>query len=317
VIGKFGPFEFTLSERYRFEEELGRGAMGTVYRAKDVRLGRPVAIKILHPALTNELGVSRFQSEIRIAASLHHPNIVGVHESGEADGRLFYVMDYLGGETLRARLKREKQLSPEDALKIVDDLAEGLQYAHDHGVVHRDVKPENIILAEDHACLVDFGLALALGDVDAQRLTASGLSVGTPHYLSPEQASAEREIGPRADQYALACVLFEMLVGEPPFTGPTASFDCDAAHLGDTDTDAGEAEDGAGGSRGGSASRDGESTGGQICQRKGLRCCGTRAASRAGGSGSHTPTKIPQARGRSCRRCARNRHHSDCCIQRG
>jgi hypothetical protein len=223
VIGKFGPFEFRLSERYRFEEELGRGAMGTVYRAKDVRLGRPVAIKILHPALTNDLGVSRFQSEIRIAANLHHANIVGVHESGEADGRLFYVMDYIGGESLRALLKRERQLSPEDALRIVDDVAEGLQYAHDHGVVHRDVKPENIMLAEGRACIVDFGLALALGDVDAKRLTASGLSVGTPHYLSPEQASAEREIGPRADQYALACVLFEMLIGEPPFTGPTGS----------------------------------------------------------------------------------------------
>ncbi|MEO7456173.1 MAG: serine/threonine-protein kinase [Gemmatimonadaceae bacterium] len=223
MIARYGTFEYALAERYRFEEELGRGAMGTVYRAQDVRLGRPVAIKMLHPMLTNELGVARFQSEIRIAASLHHPNIIGVHESGEVDGRLFFVMDYLGGETLRARLNREKQLGIEESLSIVDEVAKGLQYAHDHGVVHRDVKPENIILSEGRACLLDFGLARALGDVDADRLTASGLSVGTPQYLSPEQASAEKEVGPKADQYALACVLYEMLVGEPPFTGRTAS----------------------------------------------------------------------------------------------
>ena len=223
MIAKFGSFENALAERYRFEEELGRGAMGTVYRATDVRLGRPVAIKLLHPMLTNELGAARFQSEIRIAAGLHHPNIVGVHDSGEADGRLFYVMDYLGGETLRARLKREKQLSMEDALAIVDQVALGLQHAHDHGIVHRDVKPENIILAQGQASVLDFGLARALSDVDTDRLTASGLAVGTPHYLSPEQASAEKDVGPKADQYALACVLYEMLVGEPPFTGPTAS----------------------------------------------------------------------------------------------
>ena len=223
MIAKYGKFEYVLAEHYRFEEELGRGAMGTVYRAQDVRLGRPVAIKMLHPMLTNELGVARFQSEIRIAAGLHHPNIIGVHDSGEADGRLFFVMDYLGGETLRDRLKREKQLSVEDALRITEQVADGLQYAHDHGVVHRDVKPENIILAEGRACVVDFGLARALGDVDTDRLTASGLSVGTPHYLSPEQAAAEKDVGPKADQYALGCVLYEMLVGEPPFTGPTAT----------------------------------------------------------------------------------------------
>lgn len=223
VIGKFGPFEYALADRYRFEEELGRGAMGVVYRAQDLKLPRQVAIKMLHPVLTNEVGIPRFESEIDIAARLHHPNIISVLESGDADGRLFYVMDYLGGETLRARLKREKQLSVEAALKITEDVAEGLQYAHDHAVVHRDVKPENILLTDGRACLVDFGLALALSNVDADRLTASGLAVGTPHYLSPEQASAERIVGPQADQYALACVLYEMLVGEPPFTGPTAS----------------------------------------------------------------------------------------------
>jgi serine/threonine protein kinase len=200
VIGKFGPFEYALADRYRFEEELGRGAMGVVYRAQDLKLPRQVAIKMLHPVLTNELGIARFESEIQIAASLHHPNVISVLESGDADGRLFYVMDYLGGETLRARLKREKQLSVEDALKITEDVAEGLQYAHDHAVVHRDVKPENILLVDGRACLVDFGLARALSDVDADRLTASGLAVGTPHYLSPEQASAEKDVGPKADQ---------------------------------------------------------------------------------------------------------------------
>ena len=223
MIAKYGKFEYALAEHYRFEDELGRGAMGTVYRAKDMRLGRPVAIKMLHPLLTNELGAARFQTEIRIAAGLHHPNIIGVHDCGEADGRLYYVMDYLGGETLRDRLNHEKQLSVEEALGIVEQVADGLQYAHDHGVMHRDIKPENILLAEGRACIVDFGLARALGDVDTQRLTASGLSVGTPHYLSPEQAAAEKDVGPRADQYGLACVLYEMLAGEPPFTGPTAT----------------------------------------------------------------------------------------------
>ncbi len=223
MIAKYGTFEYPLAERYRFEQELGRGAMGVVYRATDVRLGRPVAIKLLHPTLTNEVGVARFQSEVRIAAGLHHPNIVAVHESGEADGRLFYVMDYLGGETLRDRLKREKQLPVDDALSIVEQVATGLQHAHDHGIVHRDVKPENIILADGRASVLDFGLARALSDVGTERLTASGMAVGTPHYLSPEQAAAEKDVGPRADQYALACVLYELLAGEPPFTGPTAS----------------------------------------------------------------------------------------------
>jgi serine/threonine protein kinase len=223
LIAKFGTFEYALAERYRFDAELGRGAMGTVYRARDVRLDRAVAIKMLHATLTNELGVARFQSEIRIAASLHHPNIVSVHDSGEADGRLFYVMDYLGGETLRTRIHREKQLSVDDALVIVEQIANGLQFAHDRGVVHRDIKPENILLTDGIARVVDFGLARALGDVDTERLTASGLSVGTPQYLSPEQAAAEKDVGPRADQYGLACVLYEMLAGEPPFTGPTAT----------------------------------------------------------------------------------------------
>jgi hypothetical protein len=223
VTPTFGSFEEPLGERFRFEAELGRGGMGTVYRAMDLRLGRPVAIKILHPALTNDVGVARFQSEIRIAAGLSHPRIVSVHDSGEAAGHLYYVMDFVAGETLRAKIKREKQLAVDEAIAITAEVADGLQYAHDHNVVHRDIKPENIILCDGHACVVDFGLARALDSVDENRLTASGLAVGTPHYLSPEQASAEKDVGPKADQYALACVLYEMLAGEPPFTGPTAS----------------------------------------------------------------------------------------------
>ncbi len=223
VTPQFGPFEEPLADRYRFEAELGRGGMGTVYRARDLRLERLVAIKVLHPALTTEVGVARFQFEIRIAAGLRHAHIVAVHDSGEAAGYLYYVMDFVDGETLRARIKREKQMGVDDSLKIIGEVAEGLQYAHDHSVVHRDVKPENIILSDGHACVVDFGLARALDSVDEHRLTASGLAVGTPHYLSPEQAAAEKDVGPKADQYALACVLYEMLAGEPPFTGPTAS----------------------------------------------------------------------------------------------
>ncbi|HTE44050.1 MAG TPA: serine/threonine-protein kinase, partial [Gemmatimonadaceae bacterium] len=223
MIGDFGTFEFSLSSRYRFEQELGRGGMGVVYRAHDIKLDRPVAIKMLHPALTDEVGIARFESEILIGASLHHPNIIAVHEAGEADGRLYYSMDYLGGETLRALLQREKQLSTEDAIRILNDVAAGLQHAHDRQFIHRDVKPENILIADGRACILDFGLAKSIANIDATRLTASGLAVGTPHYLSPEQAGAERDITPKSDQYALACVLYEMLIGEPPFTGPTAS----------------------------------------------------------------------------------------------
>ena len=223
MIAEFGTFEYSLADHYRFERELGRGAMGTVYQARDLRLERPVAIKMLHRVLTTELGAVRFQSEVRIAAALHHPNIVGVHEYDEVDGRLFYVMDYLEGESLRSRLAREKRLPEADALEITTQVADALQHAHDHGVVPRALKPENIMLSRGRAWVVDFGLALAVSRIDAKRLTASGISVGTPQYLSPEQAAAEKAIGPAADQYALACVLYEMLAGEPPFMGPTAT----------------------------------------------------------------------------------------------
>ncbi|MEO5817139.1 MAG: serine/threonine-protein kinase [Gemmatimonadaceae bacterium] len=197
--------------------------MATVYRAQDLRLHRSVAIKMLHPALTSEVGVRRFESEVRIAAALLHPNIVGVHDCGEAGGRLYYVMNYLGGETLRARLTSVTQLHVEDALRITEQVAEALQYAHDQNIVHRDIKPENIMLTAHRAYVVDFGLARVVDAIDSERLTASGITIGTPQYLSPEQAEACKNVGPAADQYALACTLYEMLAGEPPFTGPTAT----------------------------------------------------------------------------------------------
>jgi serine/threonine-protein kinase len=223
VVGRFGSFEFPMADRYQFEAELGRGSMGTVYRARDLRLGRLVAIKMLHRVLTNELGVARFRSEVRIAAGLRHPNIVSLHEFDEVDDRLFYVMDYLEGESLRDRLRREKQLSMDEALRITRAVGEALQYAHDHDVIHRDIKPENIMLSDGRAWIVDFGLARAVGQIDPERLTSSGITVGTPQYLSPEQASAQKDVGPAADQYSLACVLYEMLIGRPPFDGPTAA----------------------------------------------------------------------------------------------
>jgi serine/threonine-protein kinase len=197
--------------------------MGTVYRAQDLRLHRPVAIKMLHPSLTSEVGVRRFQSEIRIAAVLHHPNIVAVHDCGDADSRLFFVMDYLAGETLRDLIQREKQLEIDDAVLIAEQVAAALQCAHDQDIVHRDIKPENIILTAHRAYVVDFGLARVVHDVGAERLTASGITIGTPKYLSPEQAQAQNDVGPPADQYALACMLYEMLAGEPPFDGPSAA----------------------------------------------------------------------------------------------
>jgi serine/threonine-protein kinase len=222
VIASFGPFEYSLADRYHFESILGRGAMGTVYRATDLRLGREVAIKLLHAAFTSEIGVKRFQSEIHICARLHHPNITTVYDCGEVDDRLYFVMEYLGGESLRVRLRREQKLPVKESIAIAEQVAGGLQYAHDNGVIHRDIKPENIILADGRVSIVDFGLARAVNDAAARSLTDTGVIVGTPPYLSPEQANAQKHIGPGADQYALACVLFELLVGETPFVGRSA-----------------------------------------------------------------------------------------------
>jgi eukaryotic-like serine/threonine-protein kinase len=218
-----GQLKDALRDRYLLERELGRGGMATVYLARDLRHDRQVALKLLHPELAATLGPERFQREIRLAARLQHPHILTVHDSGEAAGQLWFTMPLVEGESLRDRLRRETQLPVEDALRIVTDAARALQYAHDHGVVHRDIKPENLLLTKDGSTLVaDFGIARALDTAGIEQLTETGLSVGTPAYMSPEQASGERTVDARSDQYSLACVLYEMLAGEAPFTGPTA-----------------------------------------------------------------------------------------------
>ena len=212
-----------LEGRYTVERELGAGGMATVYLAQDIRHDRKVALKVLRPELAAVLGGERFLSEIKTTANLQHPHILPLHDSGEAEGIVFYVMPYVEGESLRDRLVREKQLPVDDAVRIAREVLSALDYAHRHGVVHRDIKPENILLHEGQALVADFGIALAVSSAGAgTRMTETGMSLGTPHYMSPEQAMGEKEITPKSDVYALGCVLYEMLVGEPPFTGPTA-----------------------------------------------------------------------------------------------
>ena len=196
--------------------------MATVYLAEDVKHHRKVAIKVLHPELSAILGPERFLKEIELTASLQHPHILPLFDSGSADGLLYYVMPYVDGETLRARLEREGQLPVADALRIACEAADALQYAHDRGVVHRDIKPENILVQNGHALVADFGIALAVEQAGGARMTQTGLSLGTPQYMAPEQAMGDRHIGPRADVYALGAVMYEMLAGEPPFTGPNS-----------------------------------------------------------------------------------------------
>ena len=216
------PLREALQGRYAFERELGRGGMATVYLAQDLRHDRPVAFKVLHPELAATLGPDRFQREIKLAARLQHPHILTVLDSGEAGGRLWFTMPFIEGESLRDRLRRERQLPVDDALGIAREAADALEYAHRHGVIHRDIKPENILLSSGHALVADFGVARALGSTTDEKLTETGLAVGTPAYMSPEQAAGERELDARTDIYSLATVLYEMLAGEPPFTGPTA-----------------------------------------------------------------------------------------------
>ena len=217
-----GRLTATLAGRYKVERELGQGGMATVYLAHDVRHDRRVALKVLRPELAAILGAERFLAEIKTTANLQHPHILSLFDSGEADGTVFYVMPYVEGESLRDRLVREHQLPVEEALRIAREVADALEYAHRHGVVHRDIKPENILLHGGHAQVADFGIALAASRSEGgTRMTETGMSLGTPQYMSPEQAMGEREITPRADVYALGCVLYEMLSGEPPFTGPT------------------------------------------------------------------------------------------------
>ena len=211
-----------LAGRYAIVRELGRGGMATVYLAHDVKHHRPVAIKVLRPELAASLGAERFLREIEVAAGLQHPHILPLHDSGEADGLLYYVMPYVDGESLRDRLTRERQLPVEEVLEIARDVADALDHAHRHGVVHRDIKPENILLQDGRAVVADFGIARAVGAAAEERLTGTGLAVGTPAYMSPEQATADPHHDGRSDVYSLACVVYEMLAGEPPFTGPSA-----------------------------------------------------------------------------------------------
>ena len=211
-----------LAYRYTLERELGSGGMATVYLARDLRHDRLVALKLLRPDLAATLGPERFVREIRTAARLEHPHILSVHDSGEAAGLLWYTMPFVQGESLRDRMRRELQLPVEEAVRLTREVAEALEYAHGEGIVHRDVKPENILLSGGHARVADFGLAKAVSVAGGEQLTGTGLVVGTPAYMSPEQASGEGELDGRTDLYSLACVLYEMLAGEPPFTGRTA-----------------------------------------------------------------------------------------------
>ncbi len=217
-----GQLAAALSDRYRLDRELARGGMATVYLAHDLKHDRPVALKVLDPQFAATIGPERFQREIKFAARLQHPHIVAVHDSGDDAGQLWFTMPYVEGESLRGRLDREKQLPVEDALGIVREAALALEYAHQHGVVHRDIKPENLLLTKDGSTLVaDFGIGKSLGGRPQQRLTESGMALGTPAYMSPEQALGTETVDARTDVYALACVLYEMLAGEAPYGGPS------------------------------------------------------------------------------------------------
>jgi Tol biopolymer transport system component len=210
-----------LGGRYRVDAKLGEGGMGFVFLADDLKHGRKVALKVLRPELAESIGAERFLREIRITAQLNHPNILTLIDSGGADGFMYYVLPYVEGESLRDRLNREGQLPIEDAVRITWEIADALAYAHDHGIVHRDIKPENILLESGHAVVADFGIAHAVSEAGGEKLTGSGLALGTPAYMSPEQATASEHVDGRSDVYSLACVLYEMLAGAPPFTGTT------------------------------------------------------------------------------------------------
>jgi serine/threonine-protein kinase len=211
-----------LEGRYAIERMIGQGGMATVYLAQDVRHEREVAIKVLRPELAASIGADRFLREIKVAAQLQHPNILALYDSGEAGGFLYYVMPFVEGESLRGRLDRENQLSLDEAIQLTCEVADALYCAHGRGVVHRDIKPENILLRDGHALVADFGIARAVSSAGGDKLTETGMAIGTPHYMSPEQALGGDHIDGRSDQYSLACMLYEMLIGQPPFQGPSA-----------------------------------------------------------------------------------------------
>ena len=211
-----------LADRYRIERRLGEGGMATVYLAEDLKHDRKVALKVLKPELAAVLGAERYVQEIKTTASLQHPNILPLFDSGEADAFLYYVMPFIDGETLREKLDRETQLDVDVAGRISTDVADALDYAHRQGVIHRDIKPENVLLHDGRPMVADFGIALAVSAAAGGRMTETGLSLGTPHYMSPEQATAEKRLTNRSDVYSLGAVLYEMLAGEPPHTGASA-----------------------------------------------------------------------------------------------
>jgi eukaryotic-like serine/threonine-protein kinase len=211
-----------LTGRYRIERELGQGGMATVYLAQDIRHDRKVALKVLKPELAAIIGAERFLQEIKTTANLQHPHILGLIDSGEADGLLWYVMPFVEGESLRDRLTRERQLPIEDAVRLTTEVAGALDYAHRRGVIHRDIKPENILLHDKRALVADFGIALAVSSAGSSRMTQTGMSLGTPQYMSPEQAMGERSLDARSDVYSLGAMLYEMLAGDPPYTGSSA-----------------------------------------------------------------------------------------------
>src|SRR5690349_7715380 len=212
----------SLAGRYTVGREIGRGGMATVFLARDTKHDRPVALKILNPELGAVLGVERFLAEIRVTANLQHPNLLPLFDSGETGGMLFYVMPFVEGESLRARLSREKQLPIPKALHIATAVASALDYAHRHGVIHRDLKPENILLHEGQPLVADFGIALAISNAGGARITQTGLSLGTPQYMSPEQATGDRAIDGRTDIYSLGALTYEMLTGDAPHVGSTS-----------------------------------------------------------------------------------------------
>ncbi len=217
-----GRLQTTFAGRYVLDRKIGEGGMASVYLAQDIKHDRSVAIKVMRPELAASIGPERFLREIRVAALLQHPNILALYDSGEADGVLYYVMPFVEGESLRERLKREGQLGVADALRITREVAEALSYAHSRGVVHRDIKPENVLLLGDHALVADFGIARAVSKTSDEKLTETGAAIGTPYYMSPEQAHGGENVDGRSDLYSLGCVLYELLAGQPPFVGPNA-----------------------------------------------------------------------------------------------